>query len=195
MRVALALTLVSLWLTGCVSRRMTIRTNPPGALVYVDDYEVGVTPVSTDFVYYGTRKIRLVKDGYETMTIYQRVPPPWYQYIGIDFVTENLYPAEIRDERSFDYQLVPQRILPSAVIRERGEELRRGSKAAGQVPTNLAPIDPTPTLPPPAEVPVPLPTTEPLPQPGFAPGANLQGPGLQGSGPLRGATAWKPQRG
>ena len=54
---------------GCVQRRMTIRSNPPGALVYVDDYQVGTTPVSTDFVYYGTRKIRLIKDGYDTLTV------------------------------------------------------------------------------------------------------------------------------
>ena len=54
--------------TGCVQRRMTIRSNPPGALVYVDDYQIGSTPVSHDFVYYGTRKIRVVKDGYETLT-------------------------------------------------------------------------------------------------------------------------------
>src|SRR5262245_3745792 len=42
--------------TGCVQRRLTIRSNPPGALAYVDDYQIGTTPVSTDFVYYGTRK-------------------------------------------------------------------------------------------------------------------------------------------
>ena len=31
---------------ACVQRRFTIRSNPPGARVYVDDYEVGTTPVS-----------------------------------------------------------------------------------------------------------------------------------------------------
>jgi hypothetical protein len=36
--------------TGCVQRRMTIRSDPPGALVYVDDYQIGTTPVSHDFV-------------------------------------------------------------------------------------------------------------------------------------------------
>ena len=69
---------------------MMIRTNPPGALVYVDDYEIGTTPISTGFVYSGTRKIRLVKDGYETLTVMQPVPPPWYQIPPLDFITENL---------------------------------------------------------------------------------------------------------
>ena len=29
----------------------------PGALVYVDDFPIGTTPVSTDFIYYGTRQL------------------------------------------------------------------------------------------------------------------------------------------
>ena len=72
-------------LPGCVQRRMTIRSNPPGALVYVDNHEIGVTPVSTSFLYYGTREIRLVKDGYETLTVLQPMLPPWYQIPPLDF--------------------------------------------------------------------------------------------------------------
>jgi hypothetical protein len=60
--------------SGCVQRRITIRSNPPGALVYVDDYPIGTTPVSTSFVYYGTRKVRLVLSGYETLTVLQPIP-------------------------------------------------------------------------------------------------------------------------
>ena len=67
---------------GCVERQMTIRSDPPGALVYVDGYEIGITPVITPFTYYGQRKIRLVKDGYETLTVIQPVPPPWYEFPG-----------------------------------------------------------------------------------------------------------------
>ena len=93
--------------SGCVQRRMTIRSNPPGALVYVDDYQMGTTPVSHDFVYYGTRKIKLVKDGYETLTVRQPFPLPWYQIFPFDFVTENLLPWEISDERVVDLALMP----------------------------------------------------------------------------------------
>ena len=44
---------------AAVRRRITIKTDPPGALVYIDDQEIGVTPVSTSFTYYGTRKIQI----------------------------------------------------------------------------------------------------------------------------------------
>jgi hypothetical protein len=124
---------------GCVQRRLTIRSNPPGALVYVDDYQVGTTPVSTDFIYYGTRKVRLVKSGYETLTVLQPIPAPWYEYPGLDFVSENLVPGEIRDERVIDYELKPQLVVPSEQLQERAENLRHGAAGPGVAPPPAGP--------------------------------------------------------
>lgn len=130
---------------GCVRRRMTIISNPPGALVYVDDYEIGTTPVSTDFVYYGTRKLRLVKDGYETLTVMQDIPPPWYEIPPIDFVAENFVPGHIRDQRVLDYQLRPQAVVPTEQLLSRAEQLRRGVHAtAAAQPTAGPEVIPTP---------------------------------------------------
>ena len=112
---------------------MTVRSNPPGALLYVDDYEVGVTPVSTNFTYYGTRKMRLVKDGYETLTVMQSIPPPWYEYVPLDFVAENFVPGQIRDQRCLDFQLKPQLVVPTEQLLSRAEELRRGVHATTNV--------------------------------------------------------------
>ncbi len=83
-----------------------------GAVVYVDDYEIGATPVSTNFVHYGTRRIRIAKDGYETLTVEQPIPAPWYQIPPLDFFAETVIPVEIRDHRTLNYQLVPQRVVP-----------------------------------------------------------------------------------
>ncbi|MEX2119801.1 MAG: PEGA domain-containing protein [Pirellulales bacterium] len=121
---------------------MTIRSNPPGALVYIDNYEIGTTPVSTDYLYYGTRKFRLIKDGYETLTVEQRIAPPWYQVFPLDFVSENLVPAEIRDERTLDFQLMPQRMVPTRELRERAESLRQASRPGAPVPLPAAPLPP-----------------------------------------------------
>src|SRR5262245_60488656 len=101
-----------LFATGCVRRRVTIRTNPPGAQVFVDDQEIGTTPCSAAFVYYGTRKITVMKDGYRTETIFQKIPPPWYEIPPLDFLAENVLPREVRDERVVDVQLVPQELMP-----------------------------------------------------------------------------------
>ena len=135
--------------TGCVQRRLTIRSNPPGALVYVDNEEIGMTPVATDFIYYGTRQIRLVKDGFETLTVLQPIPAPWYQVFPLDFFAENVVPGEIRDERVFDYAMQPAMIVPSQTLLDRAEELRRTQGAA-----------PVATTPSPYAVPAPQPSPQ-----------------------------------
>ena len=133
---------------------MTIRSTPPGALVYVDDYHVGQTPVSTDFIYYGTRKIRLVKDGYETLTVRQPFPIPWYEVFPLDFVTENLWPWEIRDERVVDLAMIPSASTPPEDVAARAEQARR---SAGSFAVPVAPA------------PRPVPQPIPAPTPRFAP--------------------------
>jgi len=163
---------------GCVQRRMTIRSNPPGALVYVDDYQIGTTPVSTDFVYYGTRKIRLVKDGFETLTVRQPFPIPWYEVFPLDFVTENLWPWEIRDERVVDLAMVPAGSVPAESVVSRAELARRSAGSGPPVPvqpvtvpppaTPLTPSAPTP-LPPPAAPPLQPAAPQPLPSPAVGP--------------------------
>jgi hypothetical protein len=154
---------------GCVQRRLTIRSNPPGARVYVGDEEIGTTPVSTDFVYYGTRKIRLVKDGYETMLVNQPIPAPWYQIPPLDFVSENLVPGEIRDERVVNFQLVPLQPVITDQLLARAEQLRASGAPPMTViaPTIVAPgaSIPNPGLSAPAEI-LPEPTTSP---PGVVP--------------------------
>ena len=119
--------------TGCVERRLLVRSNPPGALLKIDDEEIGVTPVSTSFVYYGTRKIQLVKDGYETLTLLQPIPAPWYQWPGIDFFSEHLVPGQTRDMRVLDYQLQPAAVVPTDQLLERAKQLRRNAQAGAEV--------------------------------------------------------------
>jgi hypothetical protein len=104
-----------------------VRSNPPGATVYVDGYEIGTTPIATDFIYYGTRQIKLVKDGYETLTVAQPVPAPWYEYPGLDFVSENVVPGNLRDTRTLSYQLSPQLMMPVDQLRARAEQLRQSA--------------------------------------------------------------------
>jgi|TARA_B100001094_G_C18128877_1_gene771088 hypothetical protein len=157
---------------GCVQRRMTIRSNPPGALVYVDDYQIGTTPVSTDFVYYGTRKIRLIKDGYDTLTVQQPFPVPWYEIFPLDFVTENIWPWEIRDERVVDLAMVPMGTVPAETVVSRAELARRSAGSGPPVP--VAPVVVPPRALPPGASTVspnvlPQAPVEPLPLPSTGP--------------------------
>ncbi len=131
-----------------------VRSNPPGAMVYVDNQPIGTTPCATDFVYYGTREIRLVKPGYETLTVNQPIPVPWYEVPPLDFFTENVVPQKIQDYRTVSYNMVPQVIVPTEQLLSRAEELRQSTlqgailpAAATSVPgisTPVLPAVPTP---------------------------------------------------
>lgn len=94
--------------SGCVQRRMTIRSDPPGALVEVNGERLGLTPVSTDFTYYGTREITLSAPGYETLTVAQPVPPPWYQVPPFEFFADNLLPFRVTNRHDFVYRMRPK---------------------------------------------------------------------------------------
>jgi hypothetical protein len=142
MLIALACVVVCLLSTGCVRRRLTVRTNPPGAQVFVDDQEIGTTPCSAAFVYYGTRKITIMKDGYRTETVFQKIPPPWYEIPPLDFVTENVVPREVRDERVVDVQLVPEEIVPQQKLLDRAQSLRDSARSGSVTPLSAVTADP-----------------------------------------------------
>jgi hypothetical protein len=121
---------VAAGLTGCVERRYTIRSNPPGALVVVNNEEIGRTPVSRSFTYYGDRDITLMLDGYQTQRVIQPIDAPWYDNLVTEFFAENLVPVTLRDERDFTYQMVPAAVPPTNDLLSRGEALRTQAQAA-----------------------------------------------------------------
>jgi hypothetical protein len=142
---------------------MTVRSNPPGALVFVDDREIGITPVSTEFTYYGTRKLQLLKDGYEPVSAKQKFSLPWWQIFPLDFISENLCPFEIRDERYVDVEMLPQQIVPNEQLLERAQTLRMSNRHGHATPMWTAPADVPPgTTPLPSS---PLPNTPTLAPP------------------------------
>lgn len=111
-------------LSGCVYRRLVVRSDPPGAQVILDGQEVGNTPVAVPFTYYGTRQLTLVKPGYETRTELVRIPAPWYQWMPIDFVSDNFLPRQVNDRHEICWQLSPQGVVPQEKLQERAESLR-----------------------------------------------------------------------
>jgi len=162
-----------LLMAGCVRRRLTIRSSPPGAQVFVDNQEIGTTPCSASFVYYGTRSITVMKDGYRTEKIFQKLSPPWYEIPPLDFFNENLNPIETRDERIVDVQLVPEEIVPQQKLLDRAQSLRDNARTGTITPligTTVSSNPPAPTSYPgqglPGSQPLPY---EPLPAPPYRP--------------------------
>jgi hypothetical protein len=113
---------------GCVERRYTIRTDPPGATVVVNGEEIGPAPASKSFTYYGDRQITLILDGYQTQTVIQPIKAPWWDNYLTEFFTENIVPVSLRDEREFKYQMLPAVSPPAGELRDRAEQLRQEAK-------------------------------------------------------------------
>lgn len=124
-RAGVGLLLVLVACGGCVERRYTIRTEPPGALAFVNGEEIGTTPVSRSFTYYGPREIVLMADGYRTEKIVQPMRPPWWDNYLTEFFSENMVPATLRDDRSYTYKLSPATIPSTAELEGRAENLRQ----------------------------------------------------------------------
>lgn len=103
-------------------------------MVYLDDEPIGETPVTTTFTYYGTRKITLEKTDaedrllYERKIVYEKIKPPLYQIFPLDFFSEIVIPAKLKDEHYLTYQLEPLKQLPKEELQKKviknAEELR-----------------------------------------------------------------------
>lgn len=168
---------------GCVERRFTVYSEPAGALVYLNNRYLGVTPVDGYITYYGKQQFRLIKEGYDTLDVVEKYNPPWYEWPGIDFVTENIYPFKVRDVRRFDYIMRPLKSIPPDEVRQQAEALRAAGQNIGvpAPPRPLAPAQSTPSTPPGAVLgpPTPPDSTLPAPRPVPAPPP----PGVNGQGP------------
>ena len=97
------LSLVCVVLTsGCIERTVTINTEPEGATVFLNDQEVGQSPLKVPFTWYGDYDIILRKKGYKTVHTHHRVTAPWYELPGLDIITECLIPFTVHDDRVLD---------------------------------------------------------------------------------------------
>ena len=99
--------ILSLLTLGCLERKLLIRSDPPGAKVYLDGKFIGQTPTETSFYFYGTREVTLHKEGYEIYREKRKIEIPFYQIFPLDFVSEFLIPFTIKDHHRLQYPLKP----------------------------------------------------------------------------------------
>ena len=111
--------------TGCVERTISITSEPPGALVWLNDREVGRTPIEVDFLYYGIYDVRITKDGYEPLLTTGEARPPWWDNVPLDLIAE-MVPGQT--EARFDWHYVLEsRSDDREALLERAARLRRAA--------------------------------------------------------------------
>ena len=110
--------------TGCVKRTISISSIPEGALVWVNDREMGRTPISFDFTYYGEYDVRLELDGFEPIMSSRWATSPMWDALIIDLATEVVHPSAHSDVR-WEFVLEPRNNDPNILI-EKATEFRDG---------------------------------------------------------------------
>lgn len=126
---AMAVSTLAVW--GCNERKIKLVSDPPGAIVHLNDVEVGRTPVTVPFTWYGTYDVRLrlernegtadkpvIKRYYLHTTRVAEAPP--HEWVGLDLFSE-LLPMEFKDEKLWAFVLPPVEEVPTAELIERAK--------------------------------------------------------------------------
>jgi PEGA domain len=95
---------LALLASGCIHRSLSVRTEPPGAKVYINEQLKGESPVAYDFEWYGWHRVTIKKDGYERVDDKRLIRAPFYLWIPLDLVMEVL-PFPVRDRKEWMYTL------------------------------------------------------------------------------------------
>lgn len=103
---ALLCSVVIAALSGCVERELTVKTIPDGAIVELNDEQVGVSPVTVPFNWYGTYRVRMEKEGYQTLVVNQELKRPFNDYFPIDLLRDIFTPDTI-DSYEWTFDLSP----------------------------------------------------------------------------------------
>jgi hypothetical protein len=120
---------------GCVQRTLTVRTDPPGALVFLNDQEIGRSPVTRNFLWYGVYDVEIRLEGYQSIKGTAPVIAPWWQWVPFDFFAEAFAVTDHHD-LYFALRRPNDRLEEPELIVKRAEDLRRQLRSS-QRPTSL----------------------------------------------------------
>ena len=112
-------------ISGCVERQLTINTKPQGALVVLNDEEIGQSPVMVSFNWYGAYNVRISKEGFETLKTHRKLKGPWYDRFPFDFFAGVLSPKRIVDSYEWTFTLEEKQPISREELIEDAQELKK----------------------------------------------------------------------
>jgi hypothetical protein len=122
------LLLLMLSTSGCVEQLLTVDSDPSGAVVTLNDQEIGRTPLTTNFKWYGFYEAEVRKDGYQTVKTTSPVIAPWWQFVPFDLCAQ-VIPVRYTDHHYLHYTLHPI----TAVQDDPGRLLRQGERLRAEL--------------------------------------------------------------
>jgi hypothetical protein len=126
-----ALLAAGLATSACTTKHsLMIESDPPGALVRLDERVLGRTPLEAPFKHCGRRRITLYLPGYMPYSETLYLKQPWYATFPIDLITEILIPLGLQDRHEFSCTLQPDET--DAQQEQFGALLRRAQSLRAQ---------------------------------------------------------------
>lgn len=104
---------------GCVQRMITVTSSPGGALVYLNDEEVGRTPVSVSHLFYGVYDVRLELDDHKPLWTRRTAEAPWWEAPGPDLFAEMVPGLKVAQAWHFDLEPAGEADLEALEARAR----------------------------------------------------------------------------
>ena len=103
------LVVIPVIISGCggVQRQLTIKTEPSEALVVLNDEEVGLSPVTVSFNWYGDYSVRISKPGCQTLNTHRELVAPWYDEFPFDFIASFCWAERTVDSYEWMFELSP----------------------------------------------------------------------------------------
>ena len=117
--------IVSLLLSGCVERNLTINTEPQGALIILNDEEIGTSPVTVSFEWYGDYWVRISKEGYESLNTHRPLKRPLHDRPLFDFFAQIINPNRIVDSYEWTFPLEPRKQITREELIQAAEKLKK----------------------------------------------------------------------
>ena len=131
-RILLGLLVLMGLTSGCVERKLTIRTTPENALVTLNDEEIGTSPVTVSFQWYADYHVRVTKAGYNTLETHQELKAPWYDHFPFDFFAQVLTPKRIVDKHEWSFDLTPAEPADRDAVIQNAQALQMEMQAASK---------------------------------------------------------------
>ena len=114
---------------GCVERTISITSEPAGALVHLNDEEVGRTPLEVPFTFYGVYDVRLEQEGYKPLWTKQKTDAPWWEAPGPDLFAEMIPNNKV--EQVWHFRMEPAPFVEEDDLIDRAVSLRESIDDSG----------------------------------------------------------------
>ncbi len=123
---------------GCVQRTIEITSEPSGALVHLNDTEVGRTPLEVPFTFYGTYDVRLEREGYKPLWTKRKAKAPWWEYPGPDLLAEAVPGLKSRVQWHFDLEKAPApKDVDEDLLLDHAQQLRPSAQGSPSGPGTI----------------------------------------------------------